>query len=477
MKIEPNRIHSLLFQQVELAAPDMRAANQFGYSIDLHDRTLVVGAPLKSSAVLDQARAIETLPGAGAAYVFRHDGNDWVLQARLQASNKQAGAEFGRSIAISDNTIIVGAPFEGANLSGGDADLIEDQVFNSGAVYVFVRVDNHWVQQARLQASNISNGMAFGESVALSDDVLVVGAPGEASKSIGVNGDQQDHSTIYAGAAYVFVCESGLWQQEAYLKACNTNELDQFGSAVAVCGNTIAVGAPNEDSGLRGDPDDNSACAAGAVYVFARDLARNWIQQAYLKAPDVDAGDHFGFAVDLDGNRIVVGAPFKGRHAAVIDSERMDEPASNVGAAYVYERYASSWAHDVSLKASIMEADRKFGYSVSVSGDSIVVGAPFQSHRTMGSKGGAEEASDPDGAAAHVFRRKENGLWSQQALLKTLCFDTGSQFGCAVAVDDAAIAIGARFGHSHSEFNAADRIVVQSGKVCLFYWAPYGLLA
>ena len=476
MSIKPKCIDSLLFQQIELSAPDMHAANQFGFSIDLHDRTLVVGAPLKGSAIHDQGRAVETLPGAGAAYVFRHDGNDWVLQARLQASNRQAGAEFGRSVAISADTIVVGAPFEGANANAGDADWTKDQAFNAGAVYVFVRVDNHWVQHARLQASNISSGMAFGESIAISGDVLVVGAPGEASKSIGVNGDQQDHSTIYAGAAYVFVCEDGLWEQEAYLKACNTNELDQFGSAVAVCGETIAVGAPNEDSGLRGDPNDNSACAAGAVYVFARDLARNWIQQAYLKAPDADAGDHFGFAVGLHGDRIVVGAPFKGRRAAVVDSERMDEPASNVGAAYVYERYASSWAHDVSLKASIMEVDHKFGYSVSVSGNSIVVGAPFQSHRMMGSKGGTEETSDPDGAAAHVFRRKENGLWSQQALLKTLCFDNGSQFGCSVAVDEAAIAIGARFGHNPSGFNSAERIAVQSGKVCLCYWAPCGPL-
>lgn len=467
MKIEPDRVNSLLFQQVELPAPDMNAANQFGFSIDLYDRTLVVGAPLESGTTYDKTQSV---PGAGAAYVFIYDGNGWILQARLNASRKQPGAEFGRSVAISGNTIVVGAPYE-ETASGDHADPAEDETFNAGAVYVFVRIDNHWVQQARLKASNVSNGMAFGESVAVSGNVLVAGAPGEASTSIGINGDQQDRSAVYAGAAYVFVCEGDAWAQEAYLKASNTDELDQFGGAVAVCGDTIAIGAPNEDADMRRDPRDNSACAAGAVYVFVSNLARKWTQQAYLKAPDADAGDHFGFAVALDGDRIVVGAPFKGQYVTAIDSKRADGPASNVGAAYVYQRYAGHWSHDVSLKGSAMEADHKFGYSVSISGDSIVVGAPFQSSRAIGPGHDAEAGSDPDSAAAHVFDRKENGLWRQQALLKTLCFDAGSQFGCAVAVDEASIAVGARFGRGHSSFNTAEQVVVQSGKACLFYWA------
>lgn len=470
MKIELNRVNSPLFQQVELPAPDRNAANQFGFSIDLYDRTLVVGAPLENGMTHDETQVAQSIPGAGAAYVFVYDGNGWNLRARLNASRKQAGAEFGRSVAISGNTIVVGAPFEDT-ASGDPADPDTDQLFNAGAVYVFVRIDNHWVQQARLKASNVSSGMAFGESVAISGSVLVVGAPGEASKSTGVNGDQQDCSAVYAGAAYVFVCEGDAWAQEAYLKASNTDELDQFGGAVAVCGDTIAIGAPNEDADLRRDPRDNSACAAGAVYVFVSSLARKWIQQAYLKAPDADAGDHFGFAVALDGDRIVVGAPFKGQHGAAIDGKCADGPASNVGAAYVYQRYAGHWAHDVHLTGSALQADHKFGYSVSISGDSIVVGAPFQSRRAISSDDGAEAGSDSDRAAVHVFDRQENGLWRQQALLKTLCFDAGSQFGFAVAVDEVSIAVGARFGRGHSSFNTVGQMVVQSGKACLFYWA------
>ncbi len=127
-------------------------------------------------------------------------------------------------------------------------------------------------QQAYLKASNTDTGDRFGHSVAVSGDTVVVGANFEDSNATGVNGNQADNSTLNSGAAYVFIRDvGGVWSQQAYLKASNTDTNDRFGRSVAVSGDTVVVGAEEESSnatGVDGDQADNSAMQAGAVYVF-----------------------------------------------------------------------------------------------------------------------------------------------------------------------------------------------------------------
>jgi hypothetical protein len=129
-----------------------------------------------------------------------------------------------------------------------------------------------WSQQAYLKASNTNADDLFGHSVAISGDTIVIGAIHEASRAVGVNGDQQDNSASRAGAAYVFVRDAqGYWKQQAYLKASNTAAGFFFGSSLAVFGNTVAIGAPSENSnvtGVNGNQQDTSANDSGAVYVF-----------------------------------------------------------------------------------------------------------------------------------------------------------------------------------------------------------------
>ncbi|HYF63320.1 MAG TPA: FG-GAP repeat protein [Herpetosiphonaceae bacterium] len=129
------------------------------------------------------------------------------------------------------------------------------------------------------KASNPGYTDTFGWSIALSGNMLVVGAPGEASAATGINGDQSNDDASMAGAAYVFVRSGTIWTQQAYLKASNTDRSDSFGNAVAISGNTIVVGAPSEDGGLVGDQNDNSLNNAGAAYVFVR-TGTTWTQQA-----------------------------------------------------------------------------------------------------------------------------------------------------------------------------------------------------
>jgi hypothetical protein len=164
----------------------------------------------------------------------------------------------------------VGAIGEDSDATGVNGDQSSNAAGYSGAVYVFTRSGGVWSQQAYLKASNTGASDAFGFSVALSGDTLVVGEAYENSDAMGVNGDQSSTSAGASGAVYVFTRSGGVWSQQAYLKASNTGEGDYFGGSVALSGDTLAVGAFLEQSaatGVNGDQSSNAAHDAGAVYV------------------------------------------------------------------------------------------------------------------------------------------------------------------------------------------------------------------
>ena len=193
-------------------------------------------------------------------------------------------------------------------------------------------------QQAYLKASNTDGGDKFGYAVSLSGDTLVVGAVWEDSNATGVNGNQADNSASKSGAAYVFTRSGGVWSQQAYLKASNTEAGDYFGNAVSLSGDTLVVGAYLEDSnaiGVDGNQADNSASKSGAAYVFTRN-GTTWSQQAYLKASNTEAGDFFGYAVSLSGDTLVVGADLEDSNATGVNGGQADNSAPDAGAAYVY---------------------------------------------------------------------------------------------------------------------------------------------
>jgi len=271
-------------------------------------------------------------------------------EAYIKASNTDADDRFGRSVALSGdgNTLAVGAVGEGSAAIGANGDQADNNANFAGAVYVFTRdTGGVWTQQAYVKSSNTDAVDRFGESVALSDDgnTLAVGAGREDSAAIGVFGNQADNNASAAGAVYVFTRDSGgVWTQQAYVKASNTEADDRFGRSVALSGdgNTLAVGAGLEDSatiGVNGDQADNSAFNAGAVYVFTRDTGGVWTQQAYVKASNTDAGEDFfgqSMALSGDGNTLAVGA-FGERSAATgVNGDQADNSASVAGAVYVF---------------------------------------------------------------------------------------------------------------------------------------------
>jgi hypothetical protein len=272
--------------------------------------------------------------------VFVRDGQSWSQQAFIKAANADFGDHFGVAVAIAGDTLAVGAPGESSGAVGVNGDESDNGTTSAGAVYVFVRDGTSWSQQAYIKAQNSGAGDRFGGALSLSGDTLAVGAVRESSAATGVDNDPSDNSASSAGAAYVFVRNGTSWSQQAYLKASNTGSGDFFGGAVALDGDTLAVGAGGENSA--GAEDDNSANDAGAAYVFVRDGV-SWSQQQYLKAPNAESNDIFGVSLALEGEMLVIGAPSESSGATEVGGDDSDNSAPGAGAAYVFVRASDVW--------------------------------------------------------------------------------------------------------------------------------------
>jgi len=394
--------------------------------------------------------------------------------AYIKASNAEAYDHFacgganqghsGNSVALSGDgtTMIVGAPYESGGATGVNGNQNDNSAYAAGAVYVFVRQGDGWVQQAYVKPSNTGQSDHFGSSVAVSRDgnTMAVTAHWEASAATGVDGNQGDESIRQAGAVYVFTRTGSNWSQQAYIKASNTGrpgegdmpgDGDQFGYAVALSGdgNTLAVGAIAEDSAaqqINGDQTDDSQATAGAVYVYSRS-GTAWAQQAYVKGSHVETGDMFGFAVALnyDGNTLVASA-FDERGSGRGINVPHDNRANGSGALYVFTRRGGAWSQDAYIKGSKTEATDQLGYSVAISddGNTIASGAGDEDCLTPGiNPPGCDNDSPPLGAAniwvgaAYVFVRTGVGasaVWSEQAFIKANNARPYNSFGVKLAL-------------------------------------------
>ena len=338
--------------------------------------------------------------------MFVRDGSGtWSQQAYLKASNAEGGDRFGKAVAVSGDTVVVGAYFENSNAIGGQAN---NDALNAGAAYVFVRDGaGTWSQQAYLKASNTEAFDNFGESIAVSVDTVVVGAVREASNA---TGGQANNDASGAGAAYVFVRDGGgTWSQQAYLKASTAEEFDNFGVAVAISGDTVVVGADGEDSAsteVDVGQTNNDASSAGAAYVFVR-TGSTWSQQAYLKASNAESFDRFGGSVAVSGDTVVVGAKTEDSNATGVNGNGDNNDASNAGAAYVFVRTGSTWLQQAYLKASNPEDFDNFGGSIAVSGDIVVVGAKSEDSNATGVNGNQGDNTAGGAGAAYIFDLNE----------------------------------------------------------------------
>jgi hypothetical protein len=417
-------------QQAKLTSPDVDALDQFGYSVSLDQNTALVGAFRDDTAVGTDA---------GSAYVFVRNGATWSQQAKLAANNASAGASFGFSVAVSGNTVLVGA----ANNDYSPAYPSKERA------YVFTRSGSSWSQQAALSASDGVSGDRFGIGVALNGDTAVVGgswadtavgqnvgkayvyvrsgtvwseqakllsqtpfANARFGKTVAISG-----STVVAGAdtgggygsggsdrgsAVVFVQNGVIWNQQAVLAARYAGDSGSLGSSVAMSGDTALIGASSEDTA--------AGVSTGGAYIFVR-RPEGWVQTAKLTAPDGAQYDNFGGAVSIDGDNVLIGAEWGDTGAG-----------ENTGCAYVFKKSGNGWIYVAKLQASDAADSALFGESVSISGESVVVGA--------------HQADTPAGqysGSAYVFTKGPSG-WFQQAQLVPSVGGYNQWFGLAVAI-------------------------------------------
>ncbi len=352
------------------------ADDQFGISVSLSaGNRALVGAYRDD----DQSAA-----NAGSAYVFELIAGSWSEVAKLTASDGSFGDQFGYSVSLSGDRALVG--------SIGD----DDNGSESGSAYVFELIAGSWSEVAKLTASDGALGDQFGFSVSLSGDRALVGAIDG-----GDNGSE-------SGSAYVFELIAGNWSEMAKLTASDDASGDQFGYSVSLSGDRALVGAYL---------DDDNGSNSGSAYVF--DLSGgSWLETAKLTANDGENEDLFGSSVSLFGDRALVGAYLDGDNGFAS------------GSAYVFDLTTGSWSEVAKLTASDGAFGDQFGYSVSLSGDRVLVGA------IEGGDNGSESGS------AYVFELIA-GNWSEMAKLTASDGAFGDQFGSSVSISGARTLVGA----------------------------------
>lgn len=329
--------------------------------------------------------------------VYLFDGEKWqaMLFSGSEASNPPvsrlttdgaAGDKAGVSVAISGDYAIVGAYLDDVNANA-----------DQGSAYIFTRQGGTWSQQAKLTASDGATNDNFGNSVSISGDYAIVGAP----KASG--------AWFLQGAAYVFVRSGTSWTQQAKLNATDGLIGDNFGTGVSINGDYAVVGAPT--AGLQ-------FASQGAAYIFTRN-GNNWSQQSKLIAADGAYNDYFGYSVSIDGSSVIVGAIYS------------DLIVTNQGAAYIFVRSGTSWSQQWEFSPFDRDIDDHFGSSVCISGDYAVVGAPQ-----------GEDPPYTDQGAAYVFFRTGT-TWKIQARLIALQPETLAYYGNSVSINGDFIVVGA----------------------------------
>lgn len=358
----------------------------------------------------------ESLAAAVAATREQNLGvNNYLQQQKVIASDGAAQDWLGGSIALSGDTVVVGAQSDDI---GGTA--------NQGSVYIFVRSGGVWTQQQRLIANDGGADDYFGHSVAISGDTVVVGAHVD---DIVANANQ--------GSAYVFVRSGGVWTQQQKITANDGGPHENFGSAVALSGDTIVVGAESDKIGLN--------TVQGSAYVFTRS-GTVWAQKQKLIANDGAANDHFGASVALSGDTIVVGAEYDDIGVPKI-----------VGSVYVFARSGGGWVQQQRLNPIDPAAAQGFGFSVALGGETLVVGVLDDNTYTPGSEG-----------SAYVFVRN-NGMWVQQQKLIANDGVFHNYFSTTVAISGETIAVGAFYDTVEKKTEQGDVFVFgRSGGI----WTP-----
>ncbi len=337
----------------------------YGSAVSVWGNVAVVGSPGDD----------ENGANAGAAYLLRRDCSSWVVDRKLVPAELVAGDQFGNSVALEENRLVIGAV-------GSDS--------GAGAAYVYHFDGNDWAFVQKVRPDSTLSSVNFGAAVGVDGNVIVVGA------------DEDDEHGTKSGAAYVFRFDGKQWAREQKLFAPDALAFDFLGRALSVRGDTVLVGNPFAFT---------TNFYAGAVYRF-HFTGTTWVGQQKLVADDGRDGDGFGSSVAFDGDTAVIGAPF----------DNVDNPTrTDSGSAYVFTWNGSTWLQRQKLVPPTEALFHWFGYSVSLSGEALLIGEP----------GDLDSSATP--GAAHLFRF-DGAAWSLDRTLTAADGAAQNGFGWSVGL-------------------------------------------
>ncbi|MFT3742720.1 MAG: CSLREA domain-containing protein [Pyrinomonadaceae bacterium] len=367
----------------KLVAGSPRTNDLFGSSVAVSGDTAIVGAPVATSGSPNNN---------GTAYVYVRNGAGWTLQQQLSATDSPSDDRdgFGFSVAISGDTVIVGAPRRGDQSSGDDY----------GAAYVFARNGSTWALQKKLSPTDTPLAECeseFGKSVAISGDTAVVATNGCVETS-------ENESIVH-----VFVRGGSLWSPQAMLLSPAASGDDFFGTSVALQGDMAIIGDPGDATGTR--PETAS--------VFYR-CGTVWTRQQTLSPSDGASTERsFGGSVAMSGNSVVIGA-------------KEDRVGNRIqGAAYVFTSDGTTWTQQQKLTVDDGGTSSRFGTSVAIFGNIAVVGKP-------------QNAIVPANQGSAFAFSRSGTAWALQETFTASDGQAGDEFGSSVALSSNVVIVGAR---------------------------------
>ena len=427
------RSGSVWTEQQKLLGVELTQRNdQFGYAVAIKGNTAVVGSPAHE--------IVSSIANHGAVYVFNREGTVWTRTQKLIHKDPAPDA-LGQAVAFDGNSILAGAPSKNSARgaayvfnsiqTNGQFKLVPPEVFinplfglslgfsdDTAAIgsnlgtYIYTRSGSSWTFTQKLNLiseNNNATNITPGSSIAISGDTMFVGARGARINSVNLR-----------GVVLVYTRSNGVWTEQQRLIASDGAAGDQFGSSIAVSGNTLVVGAENDAGGANNNQ--------GSAYIFVYDGA-TWTEQQKITAADAAANDHFGFDVAIAGDTVAVSATNK-----TIDGN------TERGAVYVFTRTGTTWTQQARLIASDGATSSRFGESVAIENDTIVVGAPQQQIGQNGLQG-----------AAYVFNRT-NGAWTETQKLFDPAGSSVDFFGRDVAISGDRLFVGASNTHCGDMF-------------------------
>lgn len=435
-------------QTDKIDAPDRQLQDIFGYDVDLSGSFAIAGATYQEY----DANGMNYKYAAGAAYIYSKNTNGtWSQVQKLSAPDRSHDDQFGYRVAISETGIaVVSAPYQDKDTAGNPS------ISNDGAIYIYERNTNGaWTFRQKLVGEmSADSGDWAGISLAISGNFILLGSYFEDT-----DGNNQNYYAN-AGAVYVYRRDtlSGIWSFHQKLANSDRFMYDYFGYSLDIEGNRAIVGA-----NMKSTLDSNNQLIAsyvGAAYVFELQSSGFWTETQKLVAWDGEQFDTFGDDVAISGNFVVISS----NHDS--GDENNQNPLTYAGSAYIFKYSNGNWSQAQKIVSSDRAANDYFGFSISMSGSQLVVGSPFQCRDANGQNFMANPG------AVYIFSDTGNGNWVETQKLVQNDRSAGSNFGFSVAISGSTMMAGAPYD-SYDEL--ANNYLLAAGSAYFFVDPTIGI--